>query len=487
MRSIIARGSLAVLIGVSLVVLFAAPASAHTISGPKPTDFRSTVKSITPPAPGVSVAIVDLGAKVQLTNRTNSEVLVLGYESEPYLRVGPHGVFENVNSAATYLNATVKGGVIPANVNTDPTAPPHWKKISDGHTARWHDHRAHWMGGSLPPQVQAQPDQFHSIAVGQITFVQNNTKHTVDIALDWVPGPSPVPWIPLLVIGFVGAFVLVAFMQRERIVAGLIAALVLVDALHAIAFEIARPGTNLTKTLQFFGQSFVSIIVWIAAVPTVIGLWRRRAEAMYGVLFVGVMIALVGGATDLPSLWKSQLPPVGPNWLTRLEVALSLGLGAGLALGALVQIVRRQRVVAPERRGQGMWLSALVVGLRDDELERIVAELDVEEVSDAALRDFARRCEPARTAFDAGTLLVTVDGTHVWTICRTDDAIVVVPGRTEPVAAELRVRFATLLQLLAGTVTLDRARATGTVVEGDEALVSAVAPCLSERGPVSAS
>ncbi len=486
MRSIVVRASIAVLVGSSFLLVFAAPASAHTISGPKPTNFRSTVVSVTPPAPGVDVSIVDLGAKIQLTNHTNREVLVLGYEGEPYLRVGPQGVFENINSAATYLNTTVKGGVVPGDVNTDPTATPNWKKISDGNTARWHDHRAHWMGGSLPPQVQAQPDQFHRIGIGLITFEQSNTKHAIGIALDWVPGPSPVPWIPVLVIGFVGALVLVGFMHRERIVAGVIAALVVVDALHAIAFEVARPGSPLAKTAQFFGQSFVSIIVWIIAIPTVIGLWRRRAEAMYGVLFVGVMIALVGGATDAPSLWKSDLPPAGPAWATRLEVALSLGVGAGLAIGALVQIVRRQRTARPERT-QGMWLSALVVGLREDELERIANELDVEEVGDAALRDFATRCNAAATAFDAGGFLVTVDGAHEWTIKRSDDGVVAARGRAEPVAAELRVGFATLLQLLAGTVTLDRARTNGTVVDGDETLVSALAPCLSERGPVPAS
>jgi hypothetical protein len=486
MRSIIARCSLAALGGLILLAITASPASAHTISGPKPSNFRSRVISVTPPAPGVDVSIVDLGAKVQLANHTNNEVLVLGYEGEPYLRVGPQGVFENLNSAATYLNATVKGGVVPSDVNTDPTAPPRWKKISDGNTARWHDHRVHWMGGSLPPQVVAQPDQFHPIGVGQITFEQNNAKHTIAVALDWVPGPSPVPWIPVMVVGFVGAFVLVAFMHRERLLAGVLTSLVVVDVAHAVAFEVARPGSNMSKTLQFFGQSFVSIIVWIAAVPTVIALWRRRAEAMYGVLFVGLMIALVGGATDLPSLWKSQLPPTGAAWVTRLEVALSLGVGAGLAIGALVQIVRRQRKAAPER-GQGMWLSALVVGLREDELERIAHELDVDDVGDAALRDFATRCSAAKDAFDAGGLLVTVDGSHVWTIKRTDGEVVSARGRAEPVAAQLRTSFASLLQLLAGTLTLERARANGTAVEGDEALVTAVSPCLSERGRESVS
>ena len=77
---------------IAVVGLFAAPASAHTISGPRPTNYRSRVVAIAPPAPGVTARIVDLGAKIELTNRTSSEVVVLGYENEPYLRIGPHAV-----------------------------------------------------------------------------------------------------------------------------------------------------------------------------------------------------------------------------------------------------------------------------------------------------------------------------------------------------------------------------------------------------------
>ena len=58
---------------------------------------------------------------------------------------------------------------------------------------------------------------------------------------------------------------------------------------------------------------------------------RRRVEALYGVVFVALMVALIGGATDLSALWKSQLPDAGPAWLTRVEVVIALGLGGGLA------------------------------------------------------------------------------------------------------------------------------------------------------------
>ena len=86
--------------------------------------------------PGISARVVDLGSKIELTNRTSTEIIVLGYEGEPYLRIGPDGVFENLHSQATYINRTRLGGTVPVDVDTSPTAAPEWKKISSGHTAR---------------------------------------------------------------------------------------------------------------------------------------------------------------------------------------------------------------------------------------------------------------------------------------------------------------------------------------------------------------
>ena len=91
-------------LALALFALTASPASAHTISGPRPTNYRSRVVTIAPAIPGITARVVDLGAKIELTNRTSTEITVLGYEEEPYLRIGPQGVFENLHSQATYIN-----------------------------------------------------------------------------------------------------------------------------------------------------------------------------------------------------------------------------------------------------------------------------------------------------------------------------------------------------------------------------------------------
>jgi hypothetical protein len=485
-RSWVAIRIAAVAVGaIALVGLAAAPASAHTISGPRPTNYRSRVVAIEPAVPGISARIVDLGSRFELTNRSSTEVTVLGYEDEPYLRVGPSGVFENLHSQATYINRTRTGSTVPAGIDTSSTAVPEWKKISSGHTARWHDHRIHWMSAQPPSAVAQSPGSFHHLSQQNIVLLRNGERVVIAVSLDWVPGPSGLPWIPPLVVLFVVGVLVAAVPRWWRVLAVLVGLLVLSDIGHAIGYEIPRPGGNLTKVVQFAGGSFVSIAVWIAAVPTTIALLRRRGEALYGVVFVALLVALIGGATDLSALWKSQLPDAGPAWLTRVEVVVALGLGAGLVVGALVRMLRSRTVAHDDGRGQ--WLSLLVSGLSDAELARIVRELDVDDVLEVALRELAVRVAPVADAFAGGSLAFVVtdhDVPVVWSVASPNDATAglrAAPGRVEPVAAEIRAPFAVTLRLLAGTLAVDDAVARAVIVTtGDAAFVGRLAPYIPE-------
>lgn len=476
-------------VAAALVGLSAAPASAHTISGPKPSNYRSRVVAMAPVIPGISARVVDLGAKLELTNRTSTEITVLGYEGEPYLRIGPQGVFENLHSQATYINRTRQGNSSPPpGVDTAPDAVPEWKKVSSGNSASWHDHNIHWMQPQPPPVVAGAPGSFHHLSQRNVVFRYNGERVAIAVSLDWVPGPSGIPWIPAIGALFVVALLAVLLSKWWRLVPALLVVLVVFDIAHAIGYEIPRPGGNTTKVLQFCGGGFVSIAVWIAAVPTVIALLRRRAEALYGVVFVGLLVALIGGVSDLSALWKSQLPDAGPDWLTRLEVVVALGLGAGLVVGGLVRMAR-SRAVAPVSAG-GRWLSLLVSGLSDAELARIANDLDVDEVLEVAFRDLASRAAPVRDAFADGPVAFVVtdeEPVMVWTLGQSGPAgdLHAVRGNTEAPAAELRAPFTVLLQLLAGTATVDDARAGSRItMTGDDALVAHLAPYLAEQAPL---
>ena len=120
----------------------ASPAAAHGGSGPGPTNYETRVHEVSPSTPGLHVRAIDLGERLELRNQTGETVIVLGYDDEPYLRVGPDGVFENVRSPAVYLNdePDLTDARVPDSADADAT--PDWRLVGSGTTARWHDHRA---------------------------------------------------------------------------------------------------------------------------------------------------------------------------------------------------------------------------------------------------------------------------------------------------------------------------------------------------------
>ena len=117
------------LLVVASVGALATPASAHTISGPRPSNYRTRISSVTPDIPGVRMSVVDLGSKLQLTNDTNTDVIVLDAEGANYLKVGPTGVYENLLSTATYLNRTRSGQTTAAGTT--------WRTIPRGTGTGW--------------------------------------------------------------------------------------------------------------------------------------------------------------------------------------------------------------------------------------------------------------------------------------------------------------------------------------------------------------
>ena len=85
-------------LALATVCVAASPAAAHGVGGREPTNVRSRIISVTPQLAGLQVTLIEDGERVELTNRGPTEVTVLGYDDEPYLRVGPDGVFENTRS-----------------------------------------------------------------------------------------------------------------------------------------------------------------------------------------------------------------------------------------------------------------------------------------------------------------------------------------------------------------------------------------------------
>ena len=317
------------------LVVLAQPASAHTVSGLGATNWASNITSISPQVPGLTVRLVEDGSRLEVSN-TGPQITVIGYEGEPYLRVGLDGVYENLESPATYLNCSRAGCSIPVGVNVG--GAPRWKKISSGHIARYHDHRTHWMGSVPPPDVQRAPNQVHIEANWTVTMMQGSTLITVKGNYIWIPGSSPVPWIVVAVVlvGVGAGLGLLGLWGAPLAIAAVV--VTLNDLYHAIGIAWFWSGNFTYRFEKFFSGSYYSMVGWILGF---VGAWllvRRRVDGLYATVFAGGSAALFTGLLDITVLSRSQAPFTASITIDRITVAVSLGLGLGVAVGALIAI-----------------------------------------------------------------------------------------------------------------------------------------------------
>ena len=84
------------------------------------------------------------------------------------------------------------GGTVPAGIDTSPTAVPEWKKIGSGPTARWHDHRIHWMSPVTPPQVK-DTSKRTKIFDWSVPIKVGDQPGAIRGELFWVPNSSSAP------------------------------------------------------------------------------------------------------------------------------------------------------------------------------------------------------------------------------------------------------------------------------------------------------
>jgi hypothetical protein len=329
------------------------------------------VLSVRPAVAGITVRAADLGDRLEVENRTDHDIVVLGYEDEPYLRVGPDGVFENRRSPSTYVNRTRRGNS-PVPDSADSDARPEWRRVSDEPVARWHDHRAHWMGADDPPSVQREPDSTQVVQRFRVELRDRGTTITARGDVRWVPGPSPWPWLALAAV--VGVAVVVLARSRVAVPALTVAlgAVMIVEAAHVTGAWGATTlgvGTRLGASVYALGA------IGLAGV-TLVWLLRRGLHAAAPLLLItGLFVAIAGGLTDLTELTRSHLPTTLPVTVARTCVALALGLGVGLALTGGLRLrgssdERRRRYLTrrgtPRPGGATTSVASRVEGITDE-------------------------------------------------------------------------------------------------------------------------
>jgi hypothetical protein len=171
------------------VALVACPAAAGHGDGAS-RGYTSTVTTITPPLEGLHVQVLQGDDQLELRNDTGRDVVIWGYEGEPYLRFDAGGgVFRNGNSPATYLNEERFGEVdVPASASND--AALRWERVSGGRTYQWHDHRIHWMSTIDPRKIRDAPDQPHHVFDWTVAGTVGGERLAIRGTLDYAPPPQ---------------------------------------------------------------------------------------------------------------------------------------------------------------------------------------------------------------------------------------------------------------------------------------------------------
>jgi hypothetical protein len=259
---------------------------------------------------------------------------VPGYSDEPYLRIGPAGVWRNKNSPATYINLNRYGQVsLPSNA--DPHAAPHWAQVSTEASYVWHDHRTHWMtAGQLPPVVAADPGSAHTISEWTVPMTYGGTEVVVAGALTW--SPPPPGWLvwPVYVLLLAGTVAAGWLARGPRPLAAVVALGAVAALYHALATP--EPAASISSHAGAIVSALLpALLVVLAAAVGVRAAGRGRGGLTGLVAVVAGWLLLVEGLPDVDVLWTAHVLANGPQPLARAAVAMLIAGGLGLVIGGV--------------------------------------------------------------------------------------------------------------------------------------------------------
>jgi uncharacterized cupredoxin-like copper-binding protein len=314
-----------------------APAAAHTRAAAA-DNYDSRITATTT-LDGVRWRTYASGDLLEVTVTADVEVIVTGYEGEPYLRITPQGVAANRNSPATYLNGERYGDVaLPPRA--DASAAPEWMPVASSPTYAWHDHRVHWMGSEPPPGVGDAPRRTQLVQHWTVEALVDGRPYRVDGELWWVPGRSALPWLAVaLVLTAPAAAGLGAWRRRARSGAGeslagrlavvrlhvrpaaaVVGAVAVLNGLHFVDEVAAWPVPTLDIA---FGVLHNALFVGAGILGAAIA-WRATQGPFLSLGIASGAVLFHQGLLQWRMLTASQLPTVWPTPLLRLAVALSL-------------------------------------------------------------------------------------------------------------------------------------------------------------------
>jgi hypothetical protein len=326
-------------LALAALVVGAGPAEAH--GGPRlgvsPTDWVSSIAGVEPAIPGVAFSLGDNGQYLSVHVTGGADLTLMGYVGEPFMRVTAHGVWTNQRSSTTWA---VVGPRHRRPSDLDDRAAPRWKLVARTGRWRWHDLRTHTTspspasdghGSSNGPREQPWA----------VPLLVDNRQALLIGRLVWVPGPSPLPGLIVLLCSLVLVASLGVLRRWRLPLVVATSGLVAVDAAHLVGSVTGSIGIGMGY-LVVMAEVLLVLLAFAIAIA-------RGVATTAGLAAVAVISSLLFCEEALPSLavlWSSQAVTVLPVSVDRVLVATIAGGSVGLVAATLLAL--RLTAAAPQ-------------------------------------------------------------------------------------------------------------------------------------------
>lgn len=314
------RGALLLcLLAAALSALSALPANAAADGPITPTATNYYARVTHMPA-GIRAQVVYAYLNLWIATPPHALVTVLDFEGRPWVRFTPSGVAVNTNSEEYYLSQLPVPAVVPTDLLHGTPPPPHWVRVSRGHSYQWRESRLHALAN-----IELAPGQSH-VGTWSIPVIVNGRRDRIVGGVWHRGGPSVVWFWPVLVLL---ACALAAWRLRspelDRRLSRALALALLVLA------GVGMTGKYLHGSPGVTAGNVVLLVITVVVFGAVAG---RLLGGRFGgpALLVSAVIALWAGLTLLPVLTHGYALISLPLPLVRVIAAALLGGALSLAL-----------------------------------------------------------------------------------------------------------------------------------------------------------